>query len=259
MSLSTFSSFHYGHTVTTLNSSIDFDEGGSELQATLNPGDYSLEEYAEEVKRAMDDAGAQTYTVSVNRTTGFMTIAATSNFTLRALTGTRFGSSAYPMMGFTVVANFTGTNTYTGTLRSGSIYLPQSLLVDHVGSENFVEKTEAVVNESASGRVQVFTFGTTSFIEFTIRLANDYTQPSCQTQIETQASGVANLRAFMNYIVTKAKFEYMPNRAVATTFEKVILESTPASRNGTSFKLQELESAPGYFSTGRLRLRVVTT
>jgi hypothetical protein len=259
MSLSTFSSFYFGHTVTSINNSIDFDEGGSELQATLNPGDYSLEEYAEEVKRAMDDAGALTYTVTVARATGFMTIASTSNFTLRTLTGTRFGSSAYPMMGFTIVANFTGTNTYTGTLRSGSVYRPQSLLVDHIASENFVEKTEAVVNESASGRVQVFTFGTTNFIEFTIRLANDYTQPNSQVQIETQASGVANLRAFMNYIVTKAKFEYMPDRAVASTFEKVILETTPASRNGTSYKLEELGSAPGYFSTGKLRLRVVTT
>lgn len=259
MSLSTFSSFYFGHTVTSINNSIDFDEGGSELQATLNPGDYSLEEYAEEVKRAMDDAGALTYTVTVARATGFMTIASTSNFTLRTLTGTRFGSSAYPMMGFTIVANFTGASTYTGTLRSGSVYRPQSLLVDHIASENFVEKTEAVVNESASGRVQVFTFGTTNFIELTIRLSNDYTQPNSQVQIETQASGVANLRAFMNYIVTKAKFEYMPDRAVASTFEKVILETTPASRNGTSYKLEELGSAPGYFSTGKLRLRVVTT
>jgi hypothetical protein len=259
MSLTTFSSFTYGHTVTSQNNSIDFDEGAGELQASLNPGDYSLEEYAVEIKRAMDAVGGQAYTVTVARATGFITIAATANFTLRTLTGTRFGSTAYTMMGFSILANYTGSNTYTGPNRSGSIYYPQSLLINHIASENFVEKTEAVVNESASGRVQVFTFGTTNFIEFTIRLANDYTQPNCQTQVETQVNGVANLRAFMNYIVTKAKFEYMPSRSNANTFEKVILESTPASRNGTSYRLEELENAPGYFSTGKLRLRVVTS
>jgi len=258
MSLTTFSKFYFGHTVTNLNGSIDFDEGAGELQATLNPGDYSLEEYVSEIKRAMDDVGGQAYSVSLDRTTRFITIAATSNFTLRALTGTRIGTGAWSMMGFTTVANFTGTNTYTGTLGSGSEYLAQSLLVDHVDAEDFVEKTDATVNESASGRVQVVTFGTTSFIQFTMRFATNKVINPCQTSIETQTNGVANLRTFMNYIVTKAKFEFIPNRAVATSFYKVILESTEKSRQGTAFQLEELKDAPGYFSSGKLVLRVVT-
>lgn len=258
MSLLTLSKFHFGHTVTSLNNSIDFDEGAGELQATLNPGDYSLEEYAVEIKRVMDSAGALTYTVGIARSTGILTISSTSNFTLRSLTGTRSGTGAWAMMGFSILANKTGASTYNGDSRSGSVYLPQALLEDHIASENYVEKTDAVVNESASGRVQVVTFGTTNFTEFNIKYANDYTQPNCVQNIESQVSGVANLRAFMDYIVTKAKFEFMPNRADANTFYKVILESNEKSRNGTAYQLNELKNAPGYFSTGKMRLRVVT-
>jgi hypothetical protein len=258
MSLSTFSQFYYGHTVTNLNGSIDFDEGAGELQATLNPGDYTLEEYADEIKRAMDSVGDNVYTVVVDRETGILTISADDLFTLRTNTGTRAGSAAWSMMGFSTASNYTGDDEYEGASRSGSVYRPQAILVDHIASDNFVEKTDAVVNQSASGRVQVVQFGTTNFIEFTIRLANDYKQSACQPQIETQTNGVANLRTFMNYIVTKAKFEFMPDRDDANDFAKVILEQTPQSRSGTAFTLEEFKSAPGYFTTGKLRLRVVT-
>lgn len=257
MSLSTFSKFYFGHTVTNTNGSIDFDEGSGEIQATLNPGDYSLEEYVAEIKRAMDAAGGQAYSVSVNRTTRFITISATSNFDLLTNTGSRFGTGAWSMMGFSTAADFTGANTYTGGSGSGSEYLPQSLLVDHIPADNFVEKTDATVNESASGRVQVVTFGTTNFIQFTIRLSTDITQPTCVSYIETQANGVANLRAFMDYIVTKAKFEFMPNRGSPNSFFKVILESTEKSRQGTAYQLSEIKNAPGYFSAGKMVLRVV--
>lgn len=257
MSLTTFSQFYFGHTITNLNGAIDFDEGGPELQATLNPGDYSLEEFIAEIKRAMDEVGGQAYSVSVNRATRQITITAPGAFTLRTNTGTRTGSGAWTLMGFTTAANFTGDTTYTGPNGSGSRYRPQHLLVEHVASQNNVEKTDAVVNESASGRVQVIQFGTTKFIEFNIVFATNNTVRANQFTIENQANGLDNLRAFMDYIVTKAKFEFMPNRDNANSFEKVILESTPKSRQGTAYKLDELKSAPGYFSTGKLTLRVV--
>lgn len=257
MSLTTFSKFYFGHTVTTLNGSIDFSEGGPELQATLNPGDYTLEEYVVEVKRAMDAVGGQAYTVEVNRSSRVITISASGNFSLLTDTGTRTGSGAWSMMGYSDAADYTGTNTYDGDFGSGTEYLPQSILIDHIPAENFVEKTDAAVNESASGRVQVVTFGTTRFIQLQIRLATDLVIGSCQPQIETQANGVQNLRDFMDYIVTKAKFEFIPNRSVAGTFYKVILESTPKSRQGTAYQLDELKNAPGYFSTGKMVLRVV--
>lgn len=259
MSLTTFSSFFYGHTVTNQNNSIDFSEGGGpEIQATLNPGDYTLTEFIAEIKRAMDSVGALVYTVTVNRTTRIIQITAPSNFSLLTGTGSRLGSGAWTLMGITTGTNIVNQTTVTGNFASGSIYRSQSLLVGYTQPENFLEKTDAVVNESASGRVQVITFGTTNFIDLEIRFATDLIMPSCQMEIETQASGVANLRSFMNYIVSKAKFEFMPNRDLPNNYYKVILEKTELSSKGTAYKLEKINNAPGFFNSGKLVLRVVT-
>ena len=258
MSLSTLSKFYYGHTVDLTNCYIDFDEGGAELSAQIASGNYTLTEYLTAVKVALDAVGALTYSVSVNRSTRIITISSTSNFTLRRNTGSHSSNNAWAMLGFTTVANSTGASTYAGTLESGSVYIPQALLTEHIPSENWLEKNDASVNESASGIVQVIYFGDTRFIQFNIRFATDRTISSLQTQIETQASGVANLRTFMDYLVSKYKFEFMPDRSTTSTYYKVILEKTEESKNGVSYKLKELKNTSGYYETGRLILRVIS-
>lgn len=257
MALLTLPQFYYGHTVLgTVNASIDFNEGGPEIQATMNPGDYTLTTYVEEVVRALNAAGSNTYTATVARATGIITINSTGNFQLLFATGTRVGTSAGPLMGFATADTTLGT-TAVGTLRSGSRYRPQALVDNHVSASNFVEKTDAVVNESASGKVQVIQFGTTQFHEMDIVLATSKTISQAVSQIEQNLTGEADLRAFMNYAITKAVMEYMPDRDTASTFDSVLLESTPASRQGTGYRLQEIRGGPGYFSTGTLRFRVV--
>lgn len=256
MSIQTMSAFYFGHTVTPLNASIDFSEGGSELQATLNIGDYTLEEYVLEVARALNAAGALTYTASVARATRFITIAATGTFQLLAATGTRIGTGAWDMMGFAAVDR-TGAATYAGTLGSGEQYLPQHLLERYVEPENNIDKNDAVVNESASGKVVVILFGTTQFIEMEIKFATNNVISSVQTQIEYNATGVADLRAMMDYLITKAKIEFMPDRSSRNTFYKLILEKTPQNKAGTAYKLVEKENQFGYYETGLLVFRVV--
>jgi hypothetical protein len=256
MSISTLSAFYFGHTITVANASLDFDEGGPELQANLNPGDYTLEEFLGEVKRAMDAVGALTYSVSIDRTTRIITIASTSNFRLRVASGTRFGTTAYTLMGFTG-ADRSGAATYNGNAGSGSEYLPQHKLWDYVSDDDLVEKTDAVVNTSASGKVQVVLFGTTMFIEFKMGFATNKIISPCQPEIETRTDGVAKLRAFMSYTITKAKFEFMPDRTNRNAFKKVLLERTDESRDGTAFRLSERKYAPGYYDAGKLILRIV--
>jgi hypothetical protein len=257
MSLQTFSVFYFGHTITRNNNALDFSEGGPEIQATLNVGDYSLTEFVTEIKRAMDAVGGQVYTVSVNRTTRKITISATATFSLLAGTGTRIGTGVWSLIGYTSTDK-TGTNTYLTQNGSGFEYLPQSLLEEHIASSNFVEKNQAVVNESASGIVQVIQFGTTRYVNLNIKYSNDYTSNYCQSSIETQVNGVLNIQTFMEYLITKAKFEFMPDRNNRTSFDKVLLDRTEKSKNGTAFTLQELKDAPGYFETGRMTLRVLT-
>ncbi|MEO6078067.1 MAG: hypothetical protein ABIP54_04735 [Candidatus Andersenbacteria bacterium] len=256
MSLSTFSAFYFGHTINGSNSSIDFDEGGGELQATLNIGNYTLTEFGIEIKRALDSAGLLTYTVTIDRDTRVISISSTSNFSLLVTSGTRVGTGAWDLMGFTG-ADRTGGMLYAGNLGSGSEYLPQALLEEHIASENYEEKQDAVVNTSASGKVEVITFGTVNYVQFNIKYANSLSVVN--RTIEIQASGLTNLRTFMQYIITKAKFEYIPNRGARSIFQNVLLESTAADKKGTAFKLKELKNAPGYFETEKMLCRVVTS
>jgi hypothetical protein len=256
MSLTTFSRFYYGHIVTAENNTVDFDEGGSEITAFLDVGSYTLTDYLNHVAAMMTEYGGQTYSASVNRTTRIATISATSNFTLRTASGSTLGTTAFTMMGYTG-ADRTGTNTYAADSASGSEYSPQFILQDHVASENGREAVEASVNVSASGQVEVVSFGTARFVQMNIMYITDIAQNGA---IMNNASGVADARAFMEYATQKAPVEYMPSVSALSTFQDLLLESTPQSSKGTAYRLKELYDTglPGYFETGVLKWRVLT-
>ena len=255
--ISTLSVFYYGYTITEDNLYLDFDEGGSELTAEISVGSYTPTEFAVALKTALDAAGALTYTVSFARATRYITISATGNFTIRSNTGTHVGTSPFSIMGFSTAANYTGAATYTGTA-SGSSYEPQYLLQDYIASTDYQEAVDASVNKTASGRVEVVKFGTQAFMECNIKFATDILQPS-GGPITNSATGVSSLRSFLQYCVTKGPLEFMADKDTRSTYETMILESTPESQNGTGYRLKEMydTGCAGYFQTGRLRFRVV--
>lgn len=257
MSLTTHSKIYYGHTVDETNNAIDFKEGVPELNATLNTGEYTLEDYATEVERALNVAGALTYVVTVNRSTRRLTISAGAVFSLLISSGSRVGTTAFTMMGFTG-ADLTGLSSYTGNAASGSSFSTQFILQDHVPSSNFIRSIDATVNKAASGRVEVFRYGTERFIEFSLKFITNIVQPS-GGPIRNSATGVADTLALMDYLVTKAPVEFMPDESAPGTFQNVFLESTPEDSKGVGYKLKELydRGLPGYFETGVLRFRVL--
>lgn len=258
MAISTHSKFYYGHTIDTTNNAIDFDEGGAELHATLTTGEYTLTEFAAEVGRAMTEAGGQTYTASVNRTTRIITVSATSNFSLLVSSGTRSGTAAWTLLGFSG-ADKTGTNTYTGSAASGSSYSTQFKLQSYTPSANFMSSADATVNKSASGKVQVVRFGEERFVEFELKFITNTTMPS-GAPIRTDASGLSNLQDFMDYLITKAPIEFMADEDTPSSYQKLILESTDADKNGVGYKIKEMydKGLPGFYDTGLLKFRVVT-
>lgn len=90
-------------TITTdVNDRIDFDEGGGELWATLDPGTYTTAELLIEIKDELDDAGALTYTVTVDPNTKKFTIAATGDFSLLWKTGTHGQDGTGTHVGLTI-------------------------------------------------------------------------------------------------------------------------------------------------------------
>ncbi len=254
-SLTTHSKFYYGHTIDSANYLLDFKEGAPELTAEVKIGTYSITEFGEEVKRALDAAGDLTYTVGLNRTTRKFTISSTVNFELRVLNGTHLGTSVFTLLGFTT--NRSGASTYLADLPSGSEYKTQFKIQDYIPSANWQGAIEASVNKTASGRVEVIRFGIEKFIQANFRLITNLTQAN--DLVRNDSSGLEKILDFLGYMIQKGPFEFMPNENSTSVYEKVILESTPDSPNGTAYKLKELYGLglPGYYETGLLKMRVI--
>ena len=256
-SVSNYVAFYFGQNIDAGNFALDFSEGGPELQASVVIGDYTLTEIAAAVASAMNQAGALTYAVSVNRDTRVITISASGVFQLLTTTGTRFGVSIFPLLGFSG-ANKTGAATYAGSVASGSEYVSQFYPQDFVPAANNRQFIDPTVNESASGEIEVIKFGERRFINMNLRYATDIPQP-VNGPIRNNLSGISDLIAFLEYATTKARFEYMFDSTDRATFENVLLESTPEESTGTAFQLQELygQGLAGYYETGLLKLRKV--
>lgn len=257
MSLTTHSKFYFGTEVTDITTYIDFDEGAGELTATLNVGSYSIEDLANEVSRALNAAGGQTYTVAFDRTTRKFTISAAGAFSLLIGTGSHSGSTAFTLIGYT--GNDVGPATsHVGDSVVGSEYVTQFILQSFVDGEHQQGPVYSSINKSASGAVEALSFGNEKFIDMNIKFANNYAHGS-NAPIRQNLTGVTNLVTFMKWLVTKAPVEFMRDESAPETFETLTLESTPDDKNGMKFKLKELydRGLPGYFETGVLKFRVM--
>lgn len=260
MTIKTNCIFYYGHTIDDTNSNLDFKEGGGpEITATLDIGDYTFEEFAAEIEKALNAASTlpQVYTVVANRATQRIEVSSTGTFSLLVSSGSHLGTSCWDLMGFTG-SDRTGASSYKGDSQSGSSYIPAFLLQEYVDPENQEGFISPAVNLSASGQVEVIKFGTENFLNANITMVSDI--PQDNRVIRTDLNGVANLRTFMRYLITKAKIEFMPDIGDRDTFEKLLLESTPESETGTAFLLKELtdRGLAGYYETGQLKFRRMT-
>jgi len=258
MSITTTSTFYYGHVIDATNNLLDFDEGGADLLATLDHGEYTLTEFLTEVKRALEETGALTYTVTVNRTTRIITIAATGTFSLLTTSGANIANGPWTLLGFSG-ADKTGSSTYSASAASGSAYTPQFKLQDYVPKENKQKSTMVTVLETAAGDVECVRFANLDRIDCNIKFATNIFQPSAGP-ITNSSSGVSNLNTFMRYITKKYPVEFMPDASTPATYSKVILDSTADDSKGVSYELRELISMKlaGYYETGRLTFRVLS-
>lgn len=255
MSLKTFSAFIYGHDITDSNLSIDFSENLiDELGAEINIGSYTLTDFVNAVATALNDVGDNEYSVTVDRTTRLITISTTVPFDLYVTTGSRASTSAFSLMGFTT--DRTGSNTYVGDVPTGFFYEPQYYLQRYVDFTDYVEANESSVNTSASGIVEVVSFGQNNFMECNITYCTNITG---QGVIKNNPNGVAVLRAFMNYAILKKPMEFLPDIDSVNEFTACILERTRQNSKGTGFQLYELytRGLANYFETQSLTFRKV--
>lgn len=254
--LKTLSVFYYGTTITRDNQNLNFDEGSGELTAVVPIGDYSLSELITALEDALNLAGTLTYTVSLARSTRTLTISATGTFDLLTLTGSQVGTSCWDILGYTTASDHTGATSYACENGAGSEYRPQMLLSDYIQPEDYEVKESAVVNTSVNGVVQTLQFGDGQRMQCNIRGATTIVD-ICLTPFFENVNGVQALRDFMKYLITKAKIEFMPDVDDRDTYYKLLLESSGSDRNGTSFKLSNMDGTNNYFESGVLTFRKV--
>lgn len=253
MALKTFSAFYYGYEINNGNFYLNFDEGSGELTASVNNSDYSFTDLLTAVETALNAAGALTYTVSADRATRIVTItAASGTFKVLGATGTNVGNDAWSLLGFSAVDTALASS-HAGTSASGSEYLPQIVLQNYVGPDDFKRKIDPSVNVSASGKVESVSFGTNRFMSFSMPYITDIPQ-SLYGVFKNNATGVADARAFMDFLIDKGPVEFMADIDDRDTFETFILDSTPLDGKGTAYRLTEMYSRGlvDYYTTGNL-------
>lgn len=257
MALTTRSSFYFGHEVTLNTLYIDFNEGGPELTAILNPGYYSPTEFALEVQRAMLAAGALTYAVGFNRTTRKITISANSTFALLKSSGSHADNLLYDLLGYTG-GDLTGASTYTFTGTSGYEYRPQFFLLDWVSQDQRQEAVESNITTTGSGIVEIVRFGLQKFLEFTIDFINNDFRNS-DSLIESNQTGFEDAVLFMQEITKKGHIEFMMDRDDVNSYLTIMLESTASNRQGIGYRLVEKigQGLVNYYTTGLLTWRLI--
>jgi len=254
--LNTYSAWTYGHTVTDDNKYINFDEGSGEIISEIEIGAYTLDAYVDAISNALNDSGTQEYAVSVDRATRKITISASSSFDLLIASGTQVGADAFNMIGFTL-GDLSGLTSYEGDSESGSYFEPQLWLQKYVDFKDNVKTTSANINQSASGAVEVVSYGTIRFMECNIMFQTDIPQAK-GSAIKEDLNGVDNLRDFLTYGITKQPMEFIPDIENPTmNITDCLLEKTKESSKGVDFKLKEMyaKKYAFYFETGTITFR----
>lgn len=259
MALGVFSKFYYGFEISFTNNKFDFNEGSGELTAALDIGIYTPTQMAAELKLQLDAVGTKVYTVTFNRSTRGFTIAADSGtFSILIDTGTNFSNSPYDLLGFTGSIDLTGSITYTGDSAGGSEYAPQFWLQDYTAPTEWYDKGDASVNETATGQVEIISFGDVQYTEFNILfITNKITDGKV---IKYNPNGVQSANAFMQFAIKRGPVEFIPDINSVSDFYNVTLDSTPEHSKGTGYKLKEETSKnlPEFYTTGKLKWRVTT-
>lgn len=257
MSITTYSKFYYGITISENNCKMDFDEGSGEITAILPYGGYTPEQIADEIAEQMSAVGNFTYTCTFDRSTRKLTIASSSSVEMLFLSGSNAVESAYTTLGFSIVADDTDTSFVAANVCC-SEYNPQFILQSYVPVENFIEQQNPTVNETVTGRQELITFGDAYMTRFNIPFITDISQPS-GGPIVSNASGVAAAQDFLYWLTKKNTVEFMPDKDVASGYINLVLDANVASKNGTTMRLKELydKGLCGYYETELLTFRKV--
>ncbi len=257
MALTTYSSFLYGYTIGPENYLIAFDEGSGEVIAEVDQGSYSFVQLARAVARALNNAGDNTYSVSVDRENRYFTVTCTTPFDWLGASTNALGNSALPTLGIPLTDSL-ATTSVSSTSTTGILWEPQFILQEYSDHNKNQTSAFANVNKSASGNVQIQNFGLEKFAKFNAKFITNIEQPSGGPFLDDQ-NGVENCEAFLQFIINKSPFEFHPDKNTVDEYNVFIVESTTAKTDGTGYELRELydRGLSNYYETGTIKLRLI--
>lgn len=251
MALSSPSLFLYGFQVTEINRSLDFknSSGGSQLNATLTLGYYSLTSLAVEVKKQLQAADpTNSYIVSINRnisggTQNRVTIGTSGSYlSLLFGTGTRAGSSCAALLGYTGTDK-TGATSYQGQASAGTSLITNFAGYNYIPKE-LMQKQFGSLNISTSGIKEAVVFATQRFWQV-------------QFKYIPKTTAINEWSPLMRWLSNQRLFEFTPEITSPTIFNEGTLESSSADSKGLGYTLTEmLPSFPNLYDTGILKFRV---
>jgi hypothetical protein len=258
MALKKHSIFYYGHKIDENNNRIDFADspGGPEKTAEIPVGSYTLTKFLEVITAAMNAASSLDWTFTLDRTTRIVSFQSSAAADLLLGTGTNFLNTPAALLGFPQ-ADILNDTSFVGSSASGFEWAPQFPLQDYKPKDKNKKLVNAVVTKSASGdNVSVQSFGVDRFIKMNAKYITN--QPT-EGVLRNNPDAVAEVEAFLDYIVEKNPVEFMEDEEDRDTFDKVYLESTPQSSDGTQYDLIEYvdRNLPEYFETGLLTFKVI--
>ena len=238
--------FNYGHDITISNRFLNFFDGSSEKTATLPTRSFTLGQMADIIAAAMNDVGEQEYTVTLDRNGRYFTISADSNFSLLIDSGTNKGQSAFALLGFTGIADLTGTNSYISNESSGSQYITQTPIANFLSFERTKKKLESVVRKTPTNIREAISYGTEKLMRLDMPLITDI--ESGGNYLRQTSNGVGEADDLMTYLIDQKAVEFLEDVNLVNEFTPCVLNKTSTSPNGTGFQMKKVRNlGEGYF------------
>lgn len=251
MALKNASLFLYNYQISATNQFISFATGAGEVPpntrtATIPIGFYSLTSLCTAIASALTTADPlHTYTVTANRNVGGglqnrITIATTNSyFGIYFATGNP--SNPATLLGFTG-ADLTGATSYTGTLTSGTVLIPERVAYSYL-PPSAMNKNFGKLNVSASGLKEAIVFSIQQFIQAQFK--------------HIPEANLSNWLLLIQWMIQQRAFEFTPDITVPNTFYQVTLEEP---NQGLELNLTEmLGDFPFYYQTPLMKFRLVNS
>ena len=256
--LSNHSKFYYGWLIDNTNKYIDFNDVSGIKTAILKVGYYSSSDLMIEIKKKMDALSTLDFTISFNRTTRKFTISSTANFSLLFSTGPNAAQSTSSLLGYSATDK-TSASTYLAESVSGFEYSTQFYIQSYKDTSTNRKAIDGTVNKSANGTIEVIKFGNERFMEGEFLFITNIIQES-QSIIRTNSEGREDFIQFIEWCTEKAPVEFIKIENDPSTFQVLVLESTPLDSKGLDYDLLEMydRGLAQYYRSGTLKFRLIS-